>query len=70
MCIKNIAREVKEYMKPLIASSTPFVMLQIPEVPASNISMFLDYLKIMASIAGIIYTVVKTIYLIKNKGSK
>jgi len=70
MCIKQVTREAKEYMKPIIASSTPFVMLQIPSVPPSNISFFLDYLKVVASVAGIVYTVIKTYYLIKNKGSK
>lgn len=70
MCMKNVLKEAKEFAKPITASSVPFVMLEIPTLPQSNVSFFLDYLKIMASIAGIIYTLFKTYYLIKNKGKK
>jgi len=69
MCMKNVTKEIKEYAKPITASSIPFVMLEIPTT-ASEISALLDYLKIVASIAGIIYTLFKTYYLIKNKGKK
>ncbi len=69
MCMKNTFREIKEYLKPITASSIPFVALELPTT-ASEVSVLLDYLKIVASIAGIIYTIFKTYYLIRNKGKR
>lgn len=71
MCMKKVVKEAIDYIKPIGAGGVPFLMAQLPVAPSpAIIYVLIDVLKVVGSIAAIIYTVAKTYFLIKNRGNK
>lgn len=60
-------QRITEYLKPLTASGFSYIIAESVGLNSpKTVYLIIDILKILASMAGIIYTVVKTYIIIKE----
>ncbi len=71
MCMKKTFKEGTDYLKKLGASiGVPFAVGSLPVTSPTPDIVFItiDVLKVVGVLVGIIYTITKTYFLVKNRG--